>query len=88
MLVTALKYEEVRMLQIEDERVVHEEVILKGQGRVRDVSTGPDGAIYVGEIGNPPNWGEYGKAWYGLERMRWVWEILPTLRLRRRMAVR
>jgi glucose/arabinose dehydrogenase len=47
LLVGALKYEEVRLLQIEEERVVHEQVILKGAGRVRDVSTGPDGAIYV-----------------------------------------
>ncbi len=47
LMVGALKYEEVRLLQIENDRVVHEEVIVKGQGRVRDVSTGPDGAIYV-----------------------------------------
>jgi len=47
LLVGALKYEEVRLLNIEDDRVMHEEVILKGAGRVRDVSTGPDGAIYV-----------------------------------------
>jgi glucose/arabinose dehydrogenase len=47
LLVGALKYEEVRLLHIEDERVMHQEVILKGAGRVRDVSTGPDGAIYV-----------------------------------------
>lgn len=47
LMVGALKYEDVRMVQIEDERVVHEEVILKNAGRVRDVSTGPDGAIYV-----------------------------------------
>lgn len=47
LLVGALKYEEVRLLQLEDNRVVHEQVILKGAGRVRDVSTGPDGAIYV-----------------------------------------
>ncbi len=52
LLVGALKYEEVRLLQIEDERVVHEQVILKGAGRVRDVSTGPDGAIYV-VLNNP-----------------------------------
>lgn len=24
------------------------------------------------EVGNPPNWGEYGKPWYGLERMSWI----------------
>jgi glucose/arabinose dehydrogenase len=47
LMVGALKYEEVRLVQIENDRVVHEEVIVKGQGRVRDVSTGPDGAIYV-----------------------------------------
>lgn len=47
LLVGALKYEEVRLLDIEENRVMHQEIILKGQGRVRDVSTGPDGAIYV-----------------------------------------
>ncbi|MGC9355855.1 MAG: PQQ-dependent sugar dehydrogenase [Mariniphaga sp.] len=31
---------------------MHQEVILKGAGRVRDVSTGPDGAIYV-VLNNP-----------------------------------
>lgn len=52
LLVGALKYEEVRLLQIEGDRVVHEQVILKGAGRVRDVATGPDGAIYV-VLNNP-----------------------------------
>jgi aldose sugar dehydrogenase len=47
LLVGALKYEELRLLNIEGDRVMHDEVILKGQGRVRDVQTGPDGAIYV-----------------------------------------
>ena len=47
LLVGALKYEEVRLLDIEGDRVMHDEVILKGQGRVRDLQTGPDGAIYV-----------------------------------------
>ncbi len=47
LLVGALKYEEVLLLDIEKDRVMHEEMILKGQGRVRDVQTGPDGAIYV-----------------------------------------
>ncbi len=47
LLVGALKYEEVRLLQIEEDRVVHEQVIFKGAGRVRDVAAGPDGAIYV-----------------------------------------
>jgi glucose/arabinose dehydrogenase len=47
LLVGALKYEEVRLLDIEGDCVIHDEVILKNQGRVRDVQTGPDGAIYV-----------------------------------------
>lgn len=52
LLVGALKYEEVRLLDIEDHRVMHDEIIFKGQGRVRDVTTGPDGAIYV-VLNNP-----------------------------------
>ena len=47
LLVGALKYEEVRLLDIKDNRVLHQEVILKNAGRVRDVACGPDGAIYV-----------------------------------------
>ncbi len=42
-----LKYEDVRVLDIEKDRVMHEEVILKNAGRVRDVVCGPDGAVYV-----------------------------------------
>ncbi|MDX8337624.1 PQQ-dependent sugar dehydrogenase [Draconibacterium sp. IB214405] len=52
LLVGALKYEEVRLLQIEGDKVVHQEVIVKNQGRVRDVSTGPEGAIYI-VLNNP-----------------------------------
>jgi glucose/arabinose dehydrogenase len=47
LLVGALKYEEVQLLTIEDDRVLHSETILKNAGRVRDIQTGPDGAIYV-----------------------------------------
>ncbi len=47
LLVTALKYEEVRLLDIKNNRVMHDEVILKNAGRVRDVACAPDGAIYV-----------------------------------------
>lgn len=47
LLAGALKYEEVRLLDIVDDRVIHEQVIIKNLGRVRDVSTGPDGGIYV-----------------------------------------
>ena len=47
LLVGALKYEDVRVLNIKNNRVIHEQVILKNCGRVRDVASGPDGAIYV-----------------------------------------
>jgi glucose/arabinose dehydrogenase len=52
LLVGALKYEEVRLLQIHEGRVIHEETIVKNLGRVRDVQTGPDGAIYI-VLNNP-----------------------------------
>jgi glucose/arabinose dehydrogenase len=47
LIVGALKYEEVRLLDIEDDRVIHEETILKDSGRVRDVCSAPDGSIYI-----------------------------------------
>lgn len=46
LLVTALKDEEVRLLDIKENRVLFDEVILKNPGRVRDIAVGPDGAIY------------------------------------------
>lgn len=39
------------------------------QGNVNRLVRGPDDSIYVGELGNPPNWGEIGKVWHGLERL-------------------
>ncbi len=47
LLAGALKFEEVKRLVIDDEKVTEEEVILKGRGRVRDVNAGPDGFIYL-----------------------------------------
>jgi len=47
LLVCALKYEEVRLLNIEKDRVMHQELILKNYGRVRDVGLDPEGNIYV-----------------------------------------
>lgn len=52
LMVGALKYEEVKLLHIEGNRVIHEQTIVKNLGRVRDVSTGPDGAVYV-VLNNP-----------------------------------
>lgn len=42
-----LSYEVMSLLNVESDRVMHEEVVVKSLGRVRDVTTGPDGAIYV-----------------------------------------
>jgi glucose/arabinose dehydrogenase len=45
--VTGLASEEFRRLAIAGNRVVEQEVIFKGIGRVRDVASGPDGFLYV-----------------------------------------
>ncbi len=47
LLVGALKFQEVQLLNIEGDRVIYGQTLLKNAGRVRDVTTGPDGAIYV-----------------------------------------
>lgn len=52
-LVGALKYEQISVLQVEDRRVMHEETILKNIGRVRDIACDPDGAVYV--VANSPD---------------------------------
>jgi aldose sugar dehydrogenase len=43
----ALAQQEIRRIHIEDRKVISQEIILKNIGRVRDVTTGPDGFIYV-----------------------------------------
>jgi glucose/arabinose dehydrogenase len=45
--ITSLATEELRRLELEDGRVVHQEVLFKDIGRVRDVVSGPDGYLYV-----------------------------------------
>lgn len=47
LLVGGLGHEELRRIVIEDDRVMHQELLLKNAGRVRDVCVGPDGAIYA-----------------------------------------
>ena len=47
LLVGALKYEEIRLLDIAADRVTHQEILLKNVGRIRDVACGPDGAVYA-----------------------------------------
>jgi glucose/arabinose dehydrogenase len=43
----ALAGQQLRRLEIRGERVVHQEVLWRGYGRVRDVIQGPDGLLYV-----------------------------------------
>ena len=45
--VGALAQQELRRLEIRDRRVVHQEVLFKNVGRIRDVVNGPDGYLYV-----------------------------------------
>lgn len=45
--VTALAQQELRRLVIDGEKVVSQEIILKDIGRLRDVASGPDGALYL-----------------------------------------
>ncbi len=47
LLVGALAFEELRRLVIIDNKVVSQELLWKGYGRVRDIKTAPDGSLYV-----------------------------------------
>jgi glucose/arabinose dehydrogenase len=44
---STLAAQELVRLEIEERKVVHQEVLFKGIGRVRDVVVGPDGYVYV-----------------------------------------
>lgn len=45
--VGSMRFEEIKRLELDGERVVKEEKFLKGYGRVRDLKPGPDGALYI-----------------------------------------
>lgn len=45
--VSALRSQQLERFKLEGTKVVEHEIIFKGHGRVRDVSTGPDGMLYV-----------------------------------------
>ena len=45
--VTGLRSEHLERFKLDGQKIIEHEVVLKGQGRVRDVSTGPDGSLYV-----------------------------------------
>jgi glucose/arabinose dehydrogenase len=57
LLVAGLASEELHRLVIEANKIVKDEIVLKGQGRVRDVLSGPDGAVYVALNSRGPNRG-------------------------------
>ncbi len=45
--VAGLASEQLTRLVIEDGKVAHEEIVFSGQGRIRDVTTGPEGLLYL-----------------------------------------
>jgi len=47
LLLTTLKNQELRRIVIENDKVIEQEILLKGYGRVRDVKFAPDGSLYV-----------------------------------------
>lgn len=47
LLVTGLASQELHRLTLVKNEIVADEIILKNQGRIRDVASGPDGLIYV-----------------------------------------
>ena len=44
---SGIKFEEVRLLDLEADRVMHQELVFKNYGRVRDVGIDPEGMVYV-----------------------------------------
>jgi glucose/arabinose dehydrogenase len=47
LLVGALRGQALHRLELDGEKVVHEERLLQGQSRIRDVRVGPDGLVYL-----------------------------------------
>ena len=47
LLVTSLRFNRLHRLRLQGRAVVHEEIVYRGESRVRDVQTGPDGAVYL-----------------------------------------
>lgn len=38
---------------------------------INRMAWGPDGSLYVGGVGNPGNWSQTDKLWYGLQRLKY-----------------
>lgn len=51
LLVGSLKFQYLKRLELEGNKVTHQEVLLEGLGRVRCVRQAPDGYIYVSTEG-------------------------------------
>ena len=47
LLVTSLKFENLYRLEINNNKVIDEELVYQAGSRIRDVETGPDGYIYL-----------------------------------------
>ena len=47
LLVTSLRFNRLHRLRLADIEVIHDEIAYQGESRMRDVQTGPDGAIYL-----------------------------------------
>ena len=47
MLVSSLKFERLYRLEIDDDKVIDQEIIYEAGSRIRDVQTGPEGFIYI-----------------------------------------
>lgn len=47
LIVGSLAFQELRRLVIEGDKVLEQEILLKGYGRIRDVKFAPDGALYL-----------------------------------------
>jgi glucose/arabinose dehydrogenase len=47
LLVGALRFEEVKLLDVVSDRVIFQQTLLKNTGRVRIARSAPDGSIYV-----------------------------------------
>jgi glucose/arabinose dehydrogenase len=45
--IACLGGEQLKRIETEGDKVVHQEIVFKGLGRVRDVVTGPDGLLYL-----------------------------------------
>lgn len=49
---------------------------------INRIKWGPDGSLYAGGIGNPGNWGQNSKLWYGLQKLTYnkksVFEMLAV----------